>query len=392
MASTEEGEVFTENIVEVLKTVINTNTTENRSNDSFWENSLDMLLKNIINLCRLAYGRVTVQLLYDIVSSIPKPQYTEKEKEEKLSKPFFVAYVKARANVKAQIDDLETYHSRTQNGRKINLSQDEMDEIEDVRTFSHIDSFFFETLKELADKTKSIVIFSFKSFLFDLLQEPTYSLFCKSKSNVTPLDCLDGKIILLNLPVKKYHKAGKSCQILFKYIWQREMEKRVISPDSKALFLVADESQLFIHEKDAEFQATARSSRICTLYITQNIPNYRARMGGHNANDLVLGFLGTLSNKVFHANSCSTTNRYASELLGQVYYEKKSESTSFGGDKKFTSGTSSSLELKSVIRPEEFSSFTTGGTANEKKVTAIIHCQGDAKFGNKNYAKVTFEQ
>src|SRR6202012_4255126 len=109
--------------------------------------------------------------------------------------------------------------------------------------------------------------FSFSGFLFHLLRDPVYSLFCSHAATFTPEDCLYGKIILINLPVKTYHKIGRDSQIMFKYIWQRAMEKRQIDAAARPVFLWADEAQHFLHEHDAEYQATARSSRIATVYI-----------------------------------------------------------------------------------------------------------------------------
>ncbi|WP_273209104.1 hypothetical protein, partial [Runella zeae] len=65
---------LTENIVEVLKTVIRAGEEKDsgKSDDAFWETALDMLIFNVIDLCQLAYGHISVQQMYDIVQTIPK--------------------------------------------------------------------------------------------------------------------------------------------------------------------------------------------------------------------------------------------------------------------------------------------------------------------------------
>lgn len=72
---------MTENIVQVLKTVIRANQDKSGggSDDPFWENALGMLLFNVIDLCQLAYGEVSVQRMYDIVQTIPRPESSNDE-------------------------------------------------------------------------------------------------------------------------------------------------------------------------------------------------------------------------------------------------------------------------------------------------------------------------
>jgi len=77
------------------------------------------------------------------------------------------------------------------------------------KLFESIHQFFFENYKNLSEKTRSIIEFSFSGFLFRLLKDPVYSLFCSKASTVVPEDCFTGKILLINLPVKLYHKVGR---------------------------------------------------------------------------------------------------------------------------------------------------------------------------------------
>lgn len=56
------GHHVTTNIVHVLKAVIQASEakTSGRSDDAFWEKALDLLIRNVVNLCVLAYGKVTI--------------------------------------------------------------------------------------------------------------------------------------------------------------------------------------------------------------------------------------------------------------------------------------------------------------------------------------------
>ncbi|HEY1024934.1 MAG TPA: TraM recognition domain-containing protein, partial [Sphingobacteriaceae bacterium] len=178
--------------------------------------------------------------------------------------------------------------------------------------------------------------------------------------------------------------------VMFKYIWQRAMEKRRVHQNGRPVFLWADEAQHFLHEHDATYQATARSSRIATVYISQNLPNYFANMGGQNSQYKVKSFLGTLGTKIFHANADIETNEYASKLIGQAYTNKETLGKTVAG--KFSSSQSTTYELASVMRPEQFVSLKTGGPANNNIVDGILHMQGNQLARDFNFKKIRFDQ
>lgn len=386
---------ITENIVEVLKTVIRAGEEKSsgKSDDPFWETALDMLIFNVIDLCRLAYGRLSILDMYNIVQTIPK---SEEELSRVIAKPkaFQQAFEAARNNVNKKIDKWFVslpLHTREKLQENETLFEEEFtNALPDARLLKVLDQFFFDNFIGLSEKTRSIIDFTFSGFLFRLLREPIYSLFCKNVSTVTPQDSLNGKIILVNLPVKLYHKVGRDCQILFKYIWQRAMEKRDVNQNGRPTFLWADEAQNFLHEHDPDFQATARSSRVATVYISQNLPNYYASMGGQKAEYKVKSFMGTLATKIFHANADIETNKYASDLIGEAFFEDRSDSLTVSKD--FSRTRSRSLLVDKLMRPEEFVKFRTGGPLNNFRVEGVLHKQGDMVLNGQNHVKMVFNQ
>ena len=399
-SQTVDGEAaITDNIVEVLKTVIRAGAEKDggKADDSFWEQALDMLIFNTIDLCRLAYDRVTVPDMYEIAATVPKKPEDLKVKPGE-AKPFHKAFEAARDKVNNLVDIWEGTFTAKQKAEMeasqtidgVPFEQAMLEAVPDARLLRFLDQFFNETLLNLADKTRSVIDFSLAGFLFRLLREPVYSLFCRYGSTFTPTDSLRGKIILLNIPVKLYHKVGRDCQVLFKYIWQRAMERRDVNTNSRPVFLWADEAQHFLHEHDAEYQATARSSRIATVYISQNLPNYYASMGGNKSDHRVMSFLGTLGTKIFHANADISTNDYGSELIGDGPYEDISRSVNIG--KEHSESQSISIKHDRRVRPPEFVRLSTGGPQNNFKVEGMMHRQGDALFGSSNYKKMSFNQ
>ena len=385
---------LTENLVEVLRTVIRAGEQQDagRSDDAFWQTALDMLMFNVIDLCRLAYGELSLQRMYDIVQSIPKSR-DELQSEENAEKAFQVAMKAANERVNEQIENWYLTLSAREHIAMEDTAffqQKVQEALPDARLLSFFDQFFVDTYIPISEKTRSIIDFIFSGCIYRLLREPVYSLFCRGESTVTPEDSQRGKIILINLPVKLYHKVGRDCQILFKYLWQRTMEKRTITPDSRPVFLWADEAQNFLHEHDADYQATARSSRIATVYISQNLPNYYACMGGQKAEYRVKSFLGTLGTKIFHANADIETNKYASELFGDAFFEDESHSTTIS--QNFGQTKSKSLKLERMVRPEEFVRLRTGGPLNNFQVEGYFHRQGDPLLKGLNHTKMQFNQ
>lgn len=393
----EDGIAITENIVQVLKTVIRASEEKSggKTDDPFWESALDMLIFNAIDLCTLAYGRASVQQMYDIALTAPKKpeEGGQQGGEDAESKPFHIAFTLAQQAVDKEVDDFleamtdaehEEYEQCPDQGTYL------MERLPNARLLKFVDQFFVETYRELNDKTRSIIEFSFTGFLFRLLKEPIYSLFCNGASTLKPDDCLEGKIILINLPVKLYHKVGRDCQVMFKYIWQQAMEKRQVNIKSRPIFLWADEAQNFLHEHDADYQATARSSRIATVYISQNLPNYHANMGGVKSEFRVKSFLGTLGTKIFHANADLETNRYASDLVGEGWTQDDSRTVTVSGN--YSSGKTTSYNLRKIIRPEQLVSLKTGGTENKLVTEGLVHRQGKELQANFNHKIVRFRQ
>ncbi|MCK8491753.1 TraM recognition domain-containing protein [Spirosoma sp. RP8] len=390
------GQKATDNLIDVLKVAIEAGEQQDagRSDDQFWKIALDSLITNSIDLCKLAYGEVTVPLLYDVVQSIPRGNKVAQAEE--YGKVYNQAFDLARLNIVHKIDayfatlptDRQAYISSGQGGDEYELEL--MDAIPEVRTLKYIDQFFYGFIN-LSEKTRSVIDFNLSGFLYPFLREPFYSLFCKGNSTLTPEDCLRGKIILINVPVKQYDRVGRNIQILVKYIFQRAMERRNVSVNAKPVFLWADEAQTFIHPRDSEFQATARSSRVATVYISQNTSNIYALMGGgHSGEHRVNSLLGTFGSKLFHANSDIGTLNYGSALIGDAYFEDGSESTTMSDQYSQTKGRS--WKFDRAVRPEDIVKLKTGGPLNQFIVEAYLHRQGDPLVKGRNYMRVAFDQ
>lgn len=382
----------TGNVLEVLKTVIQASEEKSsgKSDDPFWENSLDMLLYHVLDLCQVA-GISGIEAMYEIVQTLPKYEF-EPKKESKAT-AFQEAFEKAKEVVSEKIKEWYRQLSAYEQKELIDdtaFNRAVMKALPEARLLRLLDVFFFETFKELSPKTRSIIELSFSSFLLRLMRDPIYSIFCSGGITFRPEDCFAGKIVVLALPVKEYHKVGRDAQILCKYIFQVAWEKRDVSLNDRPLFIFADESQHFIHPHDTTFQATARSSRVCTVYITQNLPILQSAMGGARSKERVQSFIATLNTKIWHANNCVESNTWASSLIGDGDIYSPSRSIQTG--EKYSQSDSISIKTEKVVRTENFGLLRTGGAHNDFKAEAYVHVQGDPLFNGVNYNKVKFSQ
>lgn len=394
---TDSDKPLTDSIREIIKTCINAGAEKDfgKGDDGFWKQALDTLIGHVIDLCILAYGKVTLDDLYHIVQSLPKVEVNKAQGEKSRPEtPFVKAWRLALKNVNAKRHKWHFIHIGPERDRTISREKFMsmlFDGVPEARLLNFLFEFFFDTFKNLNPKTRAIIEFSFSGFLYSLMRDPVYSLFANKPSTVTPDDCFRGKIILINLPVKKYHEVGRNSQLIVKLVCQRAFEKRIVDETSMPVFIASDEAQTFIHEHDTLFQATSRSARVITLAVSQNLSNFYSAMGEdlkHRVNSLIANF----STKIFHANTdMEETNEYASSLIGDGYFSDPSVNRSMSND-GFSRGQNYGVKRERILPPESFVSLKCGGPSNDYNVEAIIHRQGDQIFCGANHALVNFKQ
>lgn len=388
---------FARNLQDLLHVVIEAGEERNSGGerDPFWRDSQAMLIKNVINLLLLAYSEVTIPLLYEVAQSTPQQKQTKEPAEEELS-AFQKAMSKAKDNVRTKVDDWKSSVGQEYiDGLDDEIYLKQLEEaVPDYRTLKMVKNFFMDGLYNISEKTRGIIILSFTSFLSHLMDDPIYTLFCNKPSTCTPEDCIEqGKIIIINLPVSLYGKIGQYVQIMSKYVFQKAWQRRRVSENGRPLAIIADEAQLFLHPQDSMLLATARSSRISTFYLSQNLPALHANVGGNGfkSEAKVDALLSLLSTKIFLCNNCVKTNRWASDIIGKAYTEDISTGSSYGDD-KVSINDGSRFSLEDIIRPEAFAKLLTGSQLNNYKVEAYIHMQGKKFNHGFSHKKIRFTQ
>lgn len=351
----DKGTGITHNIADTLKTVIKAGANDGQESDkAFWDASLQQLLVNAVDLCLLTQKKIRFEHIYKIIQSAPK-------NKAELNNPDW------RKN--SQCFRLMEHVAKKLSEAKKSKQADEL-----ARRLYIIEDFFYGNWLYLSEKTRSIVEQMFFGFGDRFMRDPLYSLF-NTRTTVTPEDTIRGKIIIVNLPYLIYENTGRDGQVLFKYIWQRAMQRRQMREDSRPTFLWVDEAHYFLHDHDIDHQSTARSYRACTVYLTQNLPNFSLHAGGGDKGAYRFKALaGNLGTKFFHANSDVETNEYSADLIGKDLKWVGSESQSMGENASFNEG--SSQNLLHTIQPSEFARQKTGGKLNGYDIEVVVHRQG----------------
>lgn len=368
----DKGTGITHNIADTLKTVIKAGANDGQESDkAFWDASLQQLLVNAVDLCLLVQKKIRFEHIYKIIQSAPKSKSELSNETWRKSSACF----QSMEHAAIQLNKAPKSDERENMARRLYIIED----------------FFYGNWLYLSEKTRSIVEQMFFGFGDRFMRDPLYSLF-NTETTITPEDTIKGKIIVFNLPYLIYENIGRDGQILFKYVWQRAMQRRQIRQDSRPVFLWVDEAHYFLHDHDIDHQSTARSYRACTVYLTQNLPNFSLHAGGGERGMYHFKALaGNLGTKFFHANSDVETNEYSANLIGKELKWVGSEGQSMGDNSSYSEGSSQNMLY--TIEPSEFARQKTGGPLNNFSVETVVHRQGiPFESTGKNYALFTINQ
>lgn len=320
--------------------------------DDIWEKAMKQLLRNCVELCRLAREPVRMRTLYKLS--------TDAEHAEKM-----LTLAEALVGTGSEREDLEV-----------------------------VSDYFRKEWATLPDRAKGSVQMTFSSVCDPFFRGALRDLFTK-ETTVTPEDAFAGKIIVVDLPLKEFNELGRFAAVIWKHLFQRAAERRKATDASRPLFIYADESQFFLTSGDADFQTTARSSRTATIYLTQNLPNYYSVVGGRNGKSKVDSFLGNMQTKLFCQNADKDTNTWAAETIARVFQQRQSRNhnVNFGGTGgQGSAGVSSNEVLDFDLQPRAFLELAKGGPPFNHVVTSVLFQGGRMFPTGKVYAPVAFNQ
>lgn len=364
-----EGAGYTENLVRLFMTVYEAVSRSSGSGaDPYWSGAMQQLMRNAIDLCLIARGTVSVPLMHEIVRSAP--QSTDERNSPEWWEKSLCARLLAECQTKT-LDKWTDYDLETTAG------------------------YWLDEYPGISSRTRSGIVSMFTTTTDHFLRRPFRMLFSEPPEDPTkiafPELTHEGVVIIMNLPVKEFGSAGRAAQVVYKYIWQQATERRNVKENPRPVFLWVDEAQNFATEYDMQFQATARSSRACTVYLTQNLPNYYAEMGGEGSRHRVNSLVGNLQTKIWHANSDPETNTHAADVIGRSWHVRRGESQSFGGQ-TLNLGESQQESFDYDVSPQIFTRLLKGGPENAHTVVGVLFQNGRTWSNKRTYLISTFNQ
>ncbi len=366
------GAGYTENVVRLFTSVSEAlqGGKLGQGENAYWLMAMQQLLRNAITLLHTVLGEVSVIMLQEVIQAAPTS----------IEQTF-----------------LEEWQTESLVNKLINEGHAMQEEVEQRSPdgqwqwldFKAAGTYFMQEYPQFGDRLRSSIVSQFTSLADMFTRRPFRQLFC-DKTTVVPEMSREGKLIILDLPVREFGDAGRAAQIMWKYMFQKAMERdSATANDLPPVFLYADEAQEFVSEYDYQFLATARSSRVCTVYITPNLPNLYARMGGEGAKARVDSLIGNFGTKIMHANSDPQTNEYFASVIGKSWQEIQG-SNDTAGSSGASFGNSISKVFEYEVPAQRFTKLTKGGPPNW--TTEAIVFQNGRKWAasEKTYLTVAF--
>jgi hypothetical protein len=371
-----------ENLLSTLLNVLEQSGRDSSGEESqFWKQAAELLLRNALLVLAAAEPRFTLLDLQRFLDSAPRSR-------DELRDPAF-----SGSTCRTLLDSARAAYRAE--GREPD--------------YQVIENYWLSQYPSLPERTRGSVIFTLGTMLQDVQTGTMRELFCTT-TNVLPDDTHEGAIIILDLPAVA-SRTNRLAQTLFKTVWQQATLRRRVGPQTRPVFLWADEAHFFITPYDTDFQSLARDRLACTVYMTQNLSAYHQRLPARNAQAMTSAFLGYFQTQIFHALSDPATIQHAAYLFGKrdrTYINASTShqtgtSTSWGSShgssasgapngsnwnvtsghnhghgesQSRSTGWSAQHAVEDTLRPEDFTALKTGGPDNGNTVAAFCFRTG----------------
>jgi hypothetical protein len=339
-----------ETLVHLLREIGDETKSSSDRTADFFKKAAARFFRQSITLLKSAGEPVDVLNLSRIVTSFPRTPEERKSKQWQSSSYLFHLFAKAEARATEQslLDSLEHY--------------------------------WLEHIAGMVSIQRDGIEGNASNLLDPLTKDSIRHLFC-GQTNVTPDHLFEGKIIILDVPVREHFEAAKLCGRIWILMTQRAIERRQVKFDpknpalslSRPAAIFVDECQNYANgEPDVMFQATCRSQLCPTVHIVQNYPLFRVAYGSKEMAD---AFLENKVTKFAHANDGETVD-YFVKLIGKTIQPRRSISGK-GNDVSESVSESDGDDCP----PWEFTSLLRGGPPHFTS-EAIVFQSGRTWMGN----------
>jgi hypothetical protein len=381
-----KGKAIVENIVQLIlqsAQVLSRKYGQGKGDDYF-ENAMKQILRNCLEVLLAAEGEITLTRVLKLVQTLPsnRNDVLEPEKFEALR---LLVYAEENAPP-------ERAHG-------LALAR----------------GYFTDEWPALGDRTRSSVSTTLTGVLDCLLRYPLHDLFGQGVT-VSPDDILNGKLIIVDIPINENYDFGEIAAVLWKSAVQRAILARPElrwdkdkKPFMRPIFLAGDECQYFVSSGDILFATTCAGARGISVYATQSLELLFQKMGSDgNAQSGVLALLGNLRNRFVCNVDDPRTQTWVADTIGKVLLHRTTESESSSwqpgsgggnifaaamGNRSFSESTTEAEQVDYELQPSTLARLKQGGHKHGKKVEAIITSAGTAfNASGKIWLKATFDQ
>ncbi|ATQ43129.1 type IV secretory system conjugative DNA transfer family protein [Caulobacter mirabilis] len=306
---------------------------DGRSGESFWEDATRQLLRNSIPVLYAATGTVRIPDIIRFVSTAPVNLDQLHDADWQSTSFMYQALAAAHRNPVMPMAEGD---------------------------FEKTASYWRNEYAQLDPKTRGNIAITLSTTLDRFNRGRLHRAFC-TETTLVPEMTFHGAIIILDMSALTWSEDGVIAQQLFKFMWQRAVLARnalETQHRDRPVFLWADESQYFVNAFDTDFQSTCRSAKACTVFLTQSLPTYYAKMGGEHAKHRADMLLANFVTKVFHNSADPETNRWASDMIGRSLQRRYNQSSgeSYGSSMGMNAGEN-----------ESWSSTSGGGGSTDSK-------------------------
>ncbi len=315
--------------------------------DVFWEDAMRQLLRNTLPILYAATGKVEIPDIIRFVATAPVGR-EQMHNADWQSRSFMFRMLEKAAVAPARAIP--------------------------AHEFDKAERYWTDEYGQLDNRTRSNISISLSTALDRFNRGRLNRHFC-GETTLVPEMTFHGAIILLDMPALSWNEDGIVAQKLVKFMWQRAVLSRnalEMRHRDRPVVLWADEAHLFADSStDADFLSTCRSSKACTVFMSQSLPTFYAKIGGANPKHKADMLLGNLATKVFHSLADHETALWAAESIGKTiqrrgnYSEGQNHGSSHGMNtgEGTNWGVNSSVSISNDGKGNQSTSISSGSSS-----------------------------
>jgi TraM recognition site of TraD and TraG len=321
----------------------------------FWELAAEQLMRNAIQLIKLAGEPLSIVNISRVISSFPA-QPGQQEEGSWQDGSYTASLIEAIRERRQSVTE--------QQWQDLDIATD----------------FIFDRWPNLDPRPRSSIEMTFAGMADKFLFHPLRHIFASGKYSFTPEQTThDRKIIIVDFPVLEYGKeTARLIQIMVKLTFQRAWLRHKYTPGCcHGAFLVQDEFQLLTSRFESHFAQTCRGSGIAMVCITQTILNLAEELGETQPGSKTKAFLSNLGLKLAHRTTCPDTATYFADVIGKEwrYVDSFTAGGAHDGGQGHTS-VGGARQYVHIVDPAQFSKLERPDS-DSPYATAIVYRGGE---------------